>query len=59
MEVSQLQDKACWTREMSNTFCDICIKAIEKGMLPNIHFNKARWKYVMKCFKEQTDHALT
>ena len=59
MEYSQSQDKACWTREMLNTFCDICIKAIEKGMRPNTNFDKAGWKYVMNCFKERTGHALT
>jgi len=59
MEDSQSQDKACWTREMLNTFCDICIKVIEKGMRPNTHFNKAGWKYVMNCFKKRTGHALT
>jgi hypothetical protein len=58
IEDSQSQNKACWTREMLNTFCDICIKAIEKGMRPNTHFDKVGWKYVMNCFKEQTDYAL-
>jgi hypothetical protein len=43
---------------MLNTFCDICIKAIEKGMRLNTHFDKAGWKYVMNCFKEHTWHAL-
>ncbi|KAL9337380.1 hypothetical protein Peur_069149 [Populus x canadensis] len=28
-------------------------------MRPNTHFDKARWKYVMNCFKDQTGHALT
>ena len=41
MEDFESQDKACWTREMLNTFCDICIKTIEKGMRPNRHFDKA------------------
>jgi hypothetical protein len=59
MEDSQSQDKVCRTREILNIFCDICIKAIEKGMQPNTHFDKAGWKYVINCFKEQTDHALT
>lgn len=59
MDGSQSQDKACWTREMLYAFCDICIKAIEQGMQPNIHFDKVGWKYVMNCFKDQTSHALT
>ncbi|KAI5557663.1 hypothetical protein BDE02_08G132800 [Populus trichocarpa] len=59
MDDSQSQDKACWTREMLHAFCDICIKAIEQGMRPNTHFDKAGWKYVMNCFKDQTGHALT
>jgi len=58
MDDSQSQDKACWTREMLHAFCDICIKAIEQGMRPNTHFDKAGWKYVMNGFKDQTDHAL-
>jgi hypothetical protein len=58
MEDSQSQDKVCRTREMLNIFCDICIKAIKKGMRLNTHFDKAGWKYVMNCFKEQTNHAL-
>jgi predicted extracellular nuclease len=58
MEDSQSQDKAYWTEEILNTFCDICIKAIEKGMRPNTHFDKAGWKYVMNCFNEKIDHAL-
>ncbi|KAI5585082.1 hypothetical protein BDE02_06G122400 [Populus trichocarpa] len=45
MDDSQSQDKACWTREMLHAFCDICIKAIEQGMQPNTHFDKAGWKY--------------
>ena len=59
MDDSQSQDKACWTREMLHAFCDICIKAIEQGMRPNTHFNKAGWKYVMNYFMDQTGHALT
>ncbi|KAL9367493.1 hypothetical protein Peur_038692 [Populus x canadensis] len=59
MDDSQSQDKACWTREMLHAFCDICIKAIEQGMRPNTHFDKAGWKYVMNGFKDQTGHALT
>jgi len=27
-------------------------------MRPNTHFDKVGWKYVMNCFKEQTDYAL-
>ena len=59
MEDSQSQDKAYWTKEMLNTFCDICIKAIEHGMRPNTHLDKAGWKYVMNCFNEKIGHALT
>ncbi|KAI5572555.1 hypothetical protein BDE02_10G019600 [Populus trichocarpa] len=33
---------------MLNIFCDICIKAIEKGMQPNTHFDKAGWKYEIR-----------
>lgn len=59
MEDSQSQDKVCWAREILNKFCDICIKAIEKGMRLNTYFDKAGWKYVMNYLKERTSHALT
>jgi hypothetical protein len=59
MEDSPSQDKAFFTREMLRIFCDIYIKAIEKGMRPNTHFDKVRWEYVISSFKEQVGHALT
>jgi hypothetical protein len=59
MEESQSQDKACWPREMLHVFYDICIKTIEKGMRPNIYFDKTGWKYVTTTFKEQTGHGFT
>jgi hypothetical protein len=53
MQDSQSQDKPCWTREMLHIYiCDIYIKAIEKGIQPNTHFDRAGWKYVINCFKE-------
>jgi hypothetical protein len=44
---------------MIHVFCDICIKAIEKEMRPNTHFDKAGWKYVTITFKKQTGHGFT
>jgi hypothetical protein len=44
---------------MLHTFCDICIVAIEKGMRPSTHFDKAEWKFVMVVFKEKIGLAFT
>lgn len=44
---------------MLHTFCDICIKAIEKCIRPNTHFEKADWKYVITTFKEKISHSFT
>lgn len=41
IEGSQSHDKTSWTGEMLHIFCDICIKAIEKGMRSTTHFDKA------------------
>jgi len=41
IEGSQSHDKTSWTREMLHIFYDICIEAIEKGMRPTTHFDKA------------------
>lgn len=59
MEGAESSDKASWSKEMLHTFCDICIVAIEKGMRPSTHFDKAGWKFVMVVFKEKTDLAFT
>ena len=59
MEVLESSDKAAWTKEMLNIFCDICIKAIDMGMRPNTHFDKPGWKFLITSFKEQTGHAFT
>jgi len=44
---------------MLRIFCDLCIKAIDMGMRPNIHFDKTGWKFLITSFKEQTGHAFT
>lgn len=59
MEGPENLDKAAWTKEMLHVFCDLCIKAIDMGMKPNTHFDKAGWKYLLTAFKEQTGHAFT
>lgn len=59
MDGSESHDKASWTKAMLHTFCDICIKAIEKGMKPHTHFDKAGWKYIITAFKEKTGHSFT
>lgn len=59
MDGSESHDKASWTKAMLLTFCDICIKAIEKGMKPHTHFDKAGWKYIITAFKEKTGHLYT
>jgi hypothetical protein len=59
MNGSDTHDKASWIKAMLHTFCDICIKAIEKGMRPNTHFDKADWKFVMQSFKDQIELSLT
>jgi hypothetical protein len=41
MEGPEIMDKAAWTKEMLHAFCDLCIKAIDMGMRPNTHFDKA------------------
>ena len=52
-------DKTAWTKKMLHTFCDLCIKAIDIGMRPNIHFNKIGWKFLITSFKEQTGYTFT
>ncbi|KAL9369097.1 hypothetical protein Peur_040296 [Populus x canadensis] len=59
MDGSDTHDKASWTKAMLHTFCDICITAIERGMRPNTHFDKAGWKFVIQSFKDQTGLSLT
>jgi hypothetical protein len=59
MEGAESSDKASWSKEMLHTFCDISIVAIEKGMRPSTHFDKAGWKFVMAVFKEKTGLAFT
>jgi len=59
MKNSQLQGKACLTREMLHIFCDNCIKTIEKDMRPNMHFDKAGREYIISTFKDQVGNALT
>jgi len=54
MDGSDTYDKACWIKAMLHMFCDIYIKAIERGMRPNTHFDKTGWKFVIQLFKEQT-----
>ena len=52
-------DKAAWNKEMLHVFYDLSIKAIDMGMRPNTHFDKASWKYLQTSFKEMTGHAFT
>ncbi|KAJ6936708.1 L10-interacting MYB domain-containing protein-like isoform X2 [Populus alba x Populus x berolinensis] len=59
MDAPENMDKAAWTKEMLHVFCDLSIKAIDMGMRPNTHFDKAGWKYLLGSFKEQTGHAFT
>nr|XP_034887277.1 uncharacterized protein LOC118027890 [Populus alba] len=59
MEAPKNMDKATWMKEMLHIFCDLCIKAIDMGMRPNTHFDKAGWKYLLASFKEHTSHAFT
>lgn len=59
MKDSQSRNNAYQTIKILHIFYDISIKAIEKGIRPNTHFDKAEWKYVINCFKEQINHALT
>ncbi|KAI9390585.1 hypothetical protein POPTR_008G196901v4 [Populus trichocarpa] len=59
MEGAESSDKASWSKKMLHTFCDISIVAIEKGMRPSTHFDKAGWKFVMAVFKEKTGLAFT
>ena len=59
MDRFDTHDKASWTKAMLHTFCDICITAIERGMRPNTHFDKAGWKFVIQSFKDQTGLSLT
>ncbi|KAJ6882210.1 L10-interacting MYB domain-containing protein [Populus alba x Populus x berolinensis] len=59
MDGSDTHDKASWSKAMLHTFCDICITAIERGMRPNTHFDKAGWKFVVKSFKDQTGLSLS
>lgn len=33
-------DKTIWTNEMVHTFYYICIEVIDKGKIPNTHFDK-------------------
>ncbi|KAJ6957415.1 L10-interacting MYB domain-containing protein-like isoform X2 [Populus alba x Populus x berolinensis] len=54
MDAPENMDKAAWTKEMLHVFCDLSIKAIDMGMRPNTHFDKAGWKYLLGSFKEQT-----
>ena len=54
MDGSDTYDKACWIKAMLHMFCDIYIKAIERGMRPNTHFDKTGWKFVIQLFKKQT-----
>jgi len=42
---------------MVHTLYDICIKAFDKGIRPNMHFDKAGWKFIITTFKDQTGHA--
>ncbi|XP_061966912.1 L10-interacting MYB domain-containing protein-like [Populus nigra] len=59
MDGSDTHDKASWSKAMLHTFCNICITAIERGMRPNTHFDKAGWKFVVQSFKDQTGLSLS
>ncbi|XP_061962417.1 L10-interacting MYB domain-containing protein-like [Populus nigra] len=59
MDNPETIDKAAWNKEILHVFYDLCIKAIDMGMRPNTHFDKAGWKYLLTSFKEQTGHAFT
>jgi hypothetical protein len=59
MDRFDTHDKASWSQAMLHTFCNICITAIERGMRPNTHFDKASWKFVIQSFKDQTRLSLS
>jgi hypothetical protein len=41
MDGLETMDKTAWTKEMLRAFYDLYIKAIDIGMRPNTHFDKA------------------
>ncbi|XP_020575153.1 L10-interacting MYB domain-containing protein-like [Phalaenopsis equestris] len=45
---------AMWDKEVTNIFCDLCIKEIELGNRPTTYFNKEGWNSIGKRFKELT-----
>ncbi|KAG5235384.1 L10-interacting MYB domain-containing protein [Salix suchowensis] len=58
MENSKSGEKAKWSKETLHIFCDICIRAIDMGMRPGLHFEKGGWKYIVKSFGEKTGKLL-
>ncbi|XP_020584780.1 uncharacterized protein LOC110027620 [Phalaenopsis equestris] len=43
-----------WDKEVTNIFCDLCIKEIELGNRPTTYFNKEGWNNIGMRFKELT-----
>lgn len=41
---------ARWNKPTKLIFCDVCIKAIEKGMRPGTHFSSDGWDFVKNTF---------
>jgi len=46
--------KAVWHKNTVHTFCDICIRAIEKMFRPHTHFNKQGWDFIVNEFRKET-----
>ncbi|XP_020596546.1 uncharacterized protein LOC110036441 [Phalaenopsis equestris] len=45
---------AMWDKEVTNIFCDLCLKEIERGNRPTMYFNKEGWNNIGMRFKELT-----
>ncbi|KAK8936682.1 hypothetical protein KSP39_PZI012756 [Platanthera zijinensis] len=45
---------ASWENAQVHIFCDICIREIDLGNRPTIHFSKEGWKNVIDNFKAHT-----
>ncbi|XP_020599624.1 L10-interacting MYB domain-containing protein-like [Phalaenopsis equestris] len=45
---------AMWDKEVTNIFCDLCLKEIEPRSRPTTYFNKEGWNNIGMRFKELT-----
>ncbi|XP_020600078.1 uncharacterized protein LOC110039382 [Phalaenopsis equestris] len=53
-KVVEAGHSAMWDKDVTNIFCDLCIKEIELGNRPTTYFNKEGWNSIGKRFKELT-----